>query len=168
MKAFTQPNHLLGAIDEAKTHVIGRVIFWTRRWTEFRPPVGITWNWNAVPFDRKSASQVPDNEHGLYTFILCPNVASHPKNHFVLYVGKADKTTLRQRFQNYFQEKNKVKRPHICHALNKYDGHLEFCFTTVASQADIQAGEDALLIALMPPYNDEFPATVSQIISGLR
>jgi len=168
MKAFSDPNDLVEAVDEAKTHLINRVIFWQRRWGEFQAPVGIAWNWVSVPFENTSAAQVPNDKHGLYTILLCPRVAAHPKNYFILYVGKADITTLRQRFQHYFQEMKKVKRPHICYALNKFEGNLEFCFTTVAAQNDIQNAEDALLVALMPPYNEKFPAAVSQIISGLR
>ena len=168
MKAFTDPQDLVDAVDDAKSHVLQRAIFWKKRWAEFQPPVGIVWNWTSVPFDATAANRVPNDQHGLYTFILSPMVASHPKNYFVLYVGKADKTTLRQRFHHYFQEKKKVKRAHICYALNKYEGNLEFCYTTVANQNDIEPGEDALLVALMPPFNEDFPASVSQIIKGLR
>ncbi|MBV8280086.1 MAG: hypothetical protein JO170_33130 [Verrucomicrobia bacterium] len=168
MKAFSNPDDLVDEVDEAKSHIISRVIFWRKKWAEFRPPLGISWNWTAVPFNTDSASKVPLEDHGLYSFVLCPGIASHPKNNFVLYIGKADKTTLRQRFHHYLLEKKKVKRPHICYALNKYEGHLEFCFTKVGSQQDIQAAEDALLVALMPPYNEDFPASVSQIIVGLR
>jgi hypothetical protein len=168
MKAFTDPDELVEEVDEAKAHIINRAIFWKRRWSEFSPPAQIVWNWTSVPFDTNSTSQVPNDKHGLYTFILSPRVASHPKNFFVLYVGKADKTTLQERFKHYFQEKKKVKRPHICHALNKFDGHIEFCFTTVTRAQDIEPGEDALLVALMPPYNERFPASVAQIITGLR
>jgi hypothetical protein len=168
MKAFISPQDLVDAVDDAKSQVMQRVIFWKKRWGEFQPPAGIVWNWTSVPFDTSAASNVPNDQHGLYTFVLCPRVASHPKNQFVLYVGKADRTTLRQRFHHYFQEMKKVKRPHICYALNKYKGNLEFCYTTVATQNDIEPGEDALLVALMPPFNEDFPASVSQIIGGLK
>lgn len=168
MKAFGDPTELIQSVDEAKAHLVQRVIFWRRRWEEFSPPVGITWNWKSVPFAKNSAKSVPQKEHGLYTFILCPKVASHPKNHFVLYVGKAQKTTLRERFQQYLQEMKKVKRSQICYALNKYNSYLEFCFITVPNQEDIGPGEDALLTALMPPFNEQFPASVNKIITGLR
>jgi hypothetical protein len=168
MKAFINPKDLVDAIDDAKSQVMQRVIFWKKRWGQFQPPSGIVWNWTSVPFDTTAASSVPNTKHGLYTFILCPRVAAHPKNQFVLYVGKADKTTLRERFHHYFQEMKKVKRAHICYALNKFEGNLEFCYTTVTSQNDIEPGEDALLVALMPPYNEKFPASVSQIIQGLK
>lgn len=168
MKAFDDPTELVAAIDAAKAHILQRVIFWRKQWEEFDPPADIKWNWNCVPFTKASTQRVPDKQHGLYTLTLCPKVAEHPKNHFVLYVGKAEKTSLRQRFQHYFYEMKKVKRPSICDALNRYSGYLEFCFTTVENQRDIGPGEDALLKALLPPYNDEFPASVDQVIRGLR
>lgn len=168
MKAFGEPTELVESVDEAKKHVIQRVIFWPSRWEEFSPPKGITWEWNSVPFTKSSAISVPIKKYGLYTFILCPKIAAHPKNHFVLYVGKAEKVSLRKRFQHYLQEMKKIKRPHICYALNKYNSYLEFCFITVSNQEDIGPGEDALLTALMPPFNEQFPASVRQVIRGLR
>ena len=168
MKAFDEPTELMGAIDEAKAHILQRVIFWRKQWEKFDPPASIKWNWNCVPFTKASTKRVPNEQHGLYTFILSPKVAAHPKNHLVLYVGKADKTSLRQRFQHYFQEMKKVKRSHICYALNKYFDYLEFCFTTVEDQNDIGPGEDALLEALLPPLNEAFPASVAHVIKGLR
>lgn len=168
MKAFSNPQDLVEAVDDAKAQIIQRAIFWKRRWIEFAPPAGIAWNWISVPFESTSAQAVPNNEHGLYTFVLCPKVAAHPKHQVILYVGKADKTTLRQRFQHYIQEMKKVKRSHICYALTKYESYLEFCYTVVTDQNDIDPGEDALLVALMPPFNEQFPASVSQIIGGLK
>jgi hypothetical protein len=168
MKAFSDPEDLVEAVDEAKSHVIGPVIFWKERWEKFDPPKNIAWNWVSVPFESSSAAKVPNDKHGLYTFLLCPRVAVHPRNHLILYVGKAQRTTLRQRFHHYLQEVKKVKRAHISYALTKYQGHIEFCFTTIPHNAKIPGGEDALLIALMPPFNENFPASVSQIISGLR
>lgn len=168
MKAFDDPEELVDAIDEAKTFLVPRVLFWPKRWQAFAPPKDVAWRWRSVPFAQSSSPRVPANEHGLYTFVLCPSVADHPKNHLVLYVGKAEKMTLRGRFKSYFAEMRKVKRSHICYALNKYSGHLEFCFVPVSNRTEIGNGEDALLCALLPPYNDEFPAEVREIIKGLR
>jgi hypothetical protein len=168
MEAFDTPHDLVDAINEAKVHVFNRAIFWPRRWQEFNPPTGINWKWKSVPFVESAAAKVPNDEHGIYSFVLCPNIAKHPKNHFVLYVGKADKMTLRQRFKSYFHEMKKIKRPAICYHLNQYEGYLEFCFTPVTNQQEIEPGEDALLLALLPPCNSDFPAEVSQVIKGIR
>ena len=97
-----------------------------------------------------------------------PGVASHPRNHFVIYIGKADNMTLRARFQSYFRDMQRVKRPAIAYVLTKYFGYLEFCFTAVSQVADIEPGEGSLLSALIPPFNTSFPAEVSEVIRGLR
>jgi hypothetical protein len=168
MKAFDQPTQLVDAIKEAKAHTFSRVIFWPRSWKTFASPKQIKWKWKSVPFAEASASRVPDDKHGLYSFVLCPNVADHPKNHFILYIGKADNMTLRNRFTSYFQEMKRIKRPAICYHLNQYAGFLEFCYTPVSNKCEIERGEDSLLAALMPPCNTYFPGEVSQIIGGLR
>jgi hypothetical protein len=156
------------SIDLAKGHVIQRVIFWPERWKQFNPPASIAWNWRSVPFEKNSSSSVPNDKHGLYSFILCPRVASHPENHFVLYIGKADSMTLRERFRSYFQDMKRVKRPQISYVLTKYAGYLEFCFTPVDQRDDIEGGEQSLLTALIPPFNTSMPGEVSAIVRGLR
>jgi hypothetical protein len=168
VKASAKPADFIQSVDLAKSHLIQRVIFWPERWKRFNPPAGITWQWKSVPFEKSSSSSVPKDQHGLYTFVLCPQIASHPKNHFILYIGKADKMTLRDRFRSYFDDMRRIKRPAICYVLNKYVGYLEFCFTPVQQPSEIEQGEESLLSALLPPYNAEFPAEVSQVIRGLH
>lgn len=168
MRAFEEPQELVDAINEAKHHIVQRVIFWPQRWKKFDPPTGIKWKWKSVPFIESSAAHVPNDKHGLYSFVLCPKIAKHPKNHLVLYVGKADKMTLRERFRTYFQEMKRIKRPALCYHLNQYADYLEFCFIPIANQAEIEPGEDSLLSALLPPCNTDFPAEVRQVIKGLR
>ncbi len=168
MRAFEEPKELVDAINEAKKYVVNRVIYWPKRWQEFAPPAGIEWKWKSVPFVESAATSVPDDQHGLYSFVICPSIAEHPKNYFVLYVGKADKMTLRARFKSYFREMKKIKRPAVCYHLNQYAGFLEFCFTPVANKKEIEPGENSLLSALLPPCNSEFPAEVRQVIRGLR
>ena len=168
MKAFTDPDELIDEVDDAKKHLINRTVFWPEKWKSLKVSKQIKWAWRSVRFDSSEAKKVPNDKHGIYTFVLCPDVAEHPMNHFVLYVGKAQKTTLRQRFQHYFQEMKKVKRAHICYALNKYDGYLQFCFTPIEMQTSVGDLEEMLLEALIPPFNEEFPATVSQVIKCLR
>jgi hypothetical protein len=168
MATLEQPNDLIVAIDEAKAYIFQRAIYWPKRWQEFSTPKSITWKWQSVPFHKSSYKCIPDNKHGLYSFVLCPNVAQHPKNHFILYIGKADKMTLRQRFKSYLQEMQRIKRPAIFYTLNRYSGYLEFCFTPAKDPKDIATAERSLLSALIPPLNTDFPASVSKIIRGLR
>jgi hypothetical protein len=167
MSAFS-PVDLVQAVDVAGAHVIRRAIFWPERWKAFNPPPSIAWNWQSVPFEKASAAAVPADEHGLYSFILCPGVASHPRNYFVLYVGKADNMTLRARFRSYFRDMKRVKRPALAFVLTKYFGHLEFCFVPVSQASDIDPGEESLLSALIPPFNTQFRGEISEIIRGLR
>src|SRR6266542_7133257 len=111
VNASGSPADFVQIVDTAKSHVIDRVMFWPERWRLFNPPPAITWNWKSVPFEKSSSSSVPNDQHGLYSFVLCPRIASHPKNHLLLYIGKADKMTLRDRFKSYFHEMRRIKRP---------------------------------------------------------
>jgi hypothetical protein len=168
MDAFESPAKFTHNVDECKSHIIPRVIFWPKQWKSFSAPKTIAWSWTTIPFNKSGVNRIPIRKHGLYCFIINPGIANHPQSHLMLYVGKADKMTIRERFKSYFQDMKKVKRPAICYYLNKYIGYLDFCFTPINKVSDINKGEQSLISALIPPANNSFPATVSKIIRGLR
>jgi hypothetical protein len=168
MNAFDDPVDFCREVDEAKSCIIQRVIFWPKKWNVFNPPKDIIWKWKSVPFSCTNETKVPNDKHGLYSFVICPQIAKHPHYNLVLYIGKAEDMTLRARFKSYFQDMKRVKRPPICYHLNKYSGFINFCFTPVSNRDDIKQGEDSLLSAFLPPCNTDFPAEVSEIIRGIK
>jgi excinuclease UvrABC nuclease subunit len=95
-------------------------------------------------------TSVPE-EPGIYSLVVRPDIASHPANCYLFYVGKAE--DLRERCANYIgREKNNIKRPFMHHVLNSYPNHLWFYYTTVP-EADLITIEKNLIDALMPPIN---------------
>ena len=154
-------------VDDAKSHLLKRVIFWPAKWTAFNVP-GVNWAWQSIPFRQSSVSAVPDNQHGVYSFSLCPQVSSHPQNSLLIYIGKAEKMTLRKRFESYFDEAKNAKRSSIGYMFRKYKDNLVFCYSVIPNTALIVKAEDALLSAMIPICNERFPAAVSKIIRGIR
>jgi hypothetical protein len=156
---------LVRDIEEAKADLTPFTIS-PRNWKSF-PSLPFSLSWSTVPFKPASVNSIPATLHGIYTFVIDPRVCSHPKNSFVAYVGKAERMTIRARFESYLRDKGKLKRPHITYLLTKYKKHLDFCFLEVPQPHSIEGVEDSLIAALDPPFNHEQPVEVSLVRRGL-
>ena len=54
------------------------------------------------------------------------------------------------------------RRPHIAGMLTKWSGYLWFCYAPIPDETKIEATEDALLAAYLPPTNVEMPGKLRQ------
>jgi hypothetical protein len=139
-----------------------------KQWTDCALAVSL--NWTPVEFTAANKAVVPDNLHGVYSFVAQPRIANHPACAYLLYVGKADKTSFRTRYLSYLKEKNlgdQSRRIHIEEMLTKLDGYLWFYYAPIDDTSLISATEDELLSAFLPPSNKTFPATVSRALKRI-
>lgn len=149
-------------VDMMQAYSWNRIITWPKLWDEFKTPPNHVWNWDSVPFQRNCSDDVPDDQHGVYTFAITSNVAQHPLLYLVTYVGKADRMTLQERFLSYFGEKKMLrKRPYIGRFLRRYDGYIMFSFCPVSDISIINEIENELINALVPPLCRRYPDKVS-------
>lgn len=143
--------------DEAKAHT-HQFILWTKKWSEYQNIHDL--NWRMCPFKDEERANIP-TESGIYTFLIRPEIASHPACSFLMYVGKTK--SLHRRFGEYLSERNQATgRPKIVRLLNKYGDYLWFCFTVLPEDA-IADQERALINAYIPPFNDQYPAEIKAI-----
>lgn len=138
-----------------------------RQWHNY--PDNADLNWNTVYFDQANRTRVPARS-GVYCFCLQPGIASGLAASYVLYVGKAEKSTIRERYNEYLRKVNADKvRPRIGRMLEYW--HQEEClyFTfSVLEAEDPDQTEDELLSAFVPPLNTELPAEVHAPVRALR
>lgn len=143
--------------DEMKAHCY-EFVLWRRKWHEY--PDICALDWQVYRLADHGRASIP-KEPGIYTLLVQPGIAEHPACSYLMYVGQTG--SLRRRFGDYLnQEKRETGRPKIFRLLNMYPDNVWFCFSLVP-EADLDTVEDALLIAYMPPTNDQLPAEVSQI-----
>lgn len=152
--------------DEALSHRI-EFFLWPKKWRELVEYLSGSLEWKVFPFNPESADRVP-NKNGIYTFLIQPCIAYHPACSYLVYVGKAERKTLRVRFKDYVREVQDPKgRPRILR-LNKHQGHVYFCCTEIVKTSRIEELEKRLISAYLPPYNDNLPAEISRIIKAFR
>lgn len=136
------------------------------QWQLCRLPVRLAWR--TVKFQRANVRRVPNNAKGIYTFVVKPGIANHPSCAYLMYVGKAEKQVLRDRFSQYFVEKDKgetSRRPHVTEMLLKWDDFLWFYYAEISDASKIKQVEDELLAAYLPPSNRTFPSKVRRAVA---
>lgn len=128
------------------------------RWKRYKNSTKL--NWVSVRFLKKNASQIPNNKIGIYTFVVDPGVAAHPRASILLYVGKVDNVnrSLRARFKEYFVEADDPKgRVAVVEMIKRWPAHLWFIYTEV-DPPKIHQLELDLIHTFIPPINKQFKA----------
>ena len=132
---------------------------WPQQWATYPN----SHDWQRAKLDDAERGNVPDTP-GIYTLLTLPGTAGHPCCSYLMYVGKAN--SLRRRFGDYLgKERRESGRPKVFRFLNQYSAHIWFCFTQV-EKGDLRDVEDGLLVAYLPPLNDQFPAEFNKVVRG--
>lgn len=144
------------AVDEMTRHS-HQMIMVPRRWSSLS--VQATLSWSVFPFNDGSRSLIPDQQ-GVYAFLIVPGVAGDLNASYLMYIGETGRT-LRERFGEYLVEARSDKiRPKLLRILPLYPDHLVFACAPLPASIAPKDVESALIEALLPPGNDEVPATV--------
>lgn len=158
-------------IDESlnlREYEIRRMILSPNRWSRYVEVVAL--NWTIVKFNKTERLKIPNNKSGLYSFVVQPGIAAHPACSHLLYVGKTERQSLRTRFMQYFNEKNKPRgRPLVKRMLRIWENHLWFCYAPIEDEYknEISKIENELLMAFVPPINKDFPAEIRRVMEEI-
>lgn len=144
------------AVDEMTRHS-HEMIMVPRRWSSLS--LQQTLSWSVFPFNDGSRSLIPDQQ-GVYAFLILPGVAGDLNVSYLMYLGETGRT-LRERFGEYLVEARSDKiRPKLLRILPLYPDHLVFACAPLPANIVPKDVESALIEALLPPGNDDVPATV--------
>lgn len=157
---------LIDTRRELKEYNVERFILSPKQWKQYNQHVNL--RWDCVLFDKANGKYVPNNQSGVYTFVIKPSIADHPACSYLMYVGKAEKQSLRRRFLQYFSEISREKggRPKIKVMLKLWSGYIWFCYAPINDKDKISLVEKELINAYLPPMNEEFPGEIKQAIGA--
>lgn len=146
--------------QEAKSHVQDFTL-WPKIWNSFK--LNITLTWDERTFESSEANNIPE-EPGVYTFVIKPEIASHPACAYLVYTGKAK--DLKRRFKQYLEVQNQKRRhsPKIEQGLMQYKGYLFFIYSLLKKKS-ITKVEQVLIDGFIPPWNDK--KTISSEVGNI-
>lgn len=114
--------------------------------------------WNEIPFDSVNQNLVPNNQKGVYCFVLKPVVSNLFDTRYLMYVGKTTRD-FRARFKEYINEaagKGKP-RPKVFSMLKLWKNYLHFYYASIPNDSDIDECETKYLNTLVPKVNTDIP-----------
>ena len=127
------------------------------QWATLNLPVALVWS--KVRFDSESIAEVPDDQSGVYSFVVEPAIANHP----------SCAQSFKERYRDYLkhQREEKTRRPYVQFMLRMWPKHLWFYYAPIADIDQIIDVEDQLLAAFKPPIPRAFPSELRGPISLL-
>ena len=153
--------------SKLKKYELGKVILSVDQWSKYKDKVHHL-SWNVVKFNLSEAKNVPDDQQGVYSFVVKPDIANHPECAFLLYVGMTEKQNFRKRFMQYiYESKDEMGRINIRRMIKLWgNNNLWFCYAKMDDIELIKKTEDDLKEAYIPPMNDEFPAQIRHALKA--
>jgi hypothetical protein len=153
--------------DDLKTFNVSRIVLSPNRWSTFKTDLVL--NWTMVRFEKSEIDKIPDDQKGVYSFVVCPGIANHPASYYLMYIGKAEDQPLRTRIKQYFQEVNDDKgRAPVQDMIINWNSHLWVCYTTVSDIDKIDSLEDSLISAFVPPINQKYKGTLGKAVRAWK
>jgi hypothetical protein len=145
----------LSESNQLRIHEVRPIVLLPRRWDNF--PNRVPLNWRIVKFDENELGNIPDDQRGVYTFVVIPGIANHISCSYLFYVGKTERT-FRARYQDYLrgQRTGKIEK-HKYRMLLQWRNHLWFCYAAIEDVDLIKQVEDDLIEAYIPPFNKQYP-----------
>lgn len=123
------------------------------RWRRYCPRESLTWRTLKLHHrNRQKLEQLP----GIYSLVLQPHVARHPKLSYLYYVGQT--VDLKRRFTDYLGREER-DRPRIFRFLRRWSGFIHFCYALL-DESSLAEVEEKLIEAFVPPGNSRFPGTL--------
>ncbi len=114
-------------------------------------------HWNSIRFDKNEIQHVPNDQRGLYAFIIADQRTFLPPHGYIMYIGIAgrhSRRSLRARYQDYFKPSEVGRRPALGWMIVNWHPILRFHFAPVddkVTTAELEAMEQRLITAFLPP-----------------
>jgi hypothetical protein len=155
-------NDFIADVQLRKLHTVTFTLM-PQNWENYIQQVDL--RWKVVRFTEANLRKIPDDCGGVYTFVIVPNVAKHPKCTYLVYVGETHE--FRQRYQKYLRDRTDPKaRALVKCMLSLWDGYLWYCYAKIEETGLIHTVQDNLIRALDPVVNRMFPVDVQATITG--
>lgn len=122
--------------------------------------------WASCLVTSHNISSIPNDKHGIYSFVVVPSVAQHACA-YLMYIGMARDQSLQARIKQYIAEaRSRDGRELIKDLFRRWRNHLHVYYATVADATLIEEIEDRLILAYLPPCNDKLPAKCGSLVKA--
>jgi len=152
--AFDIDFHERGYIRE---HIWDFLLYPTH-WTDPANHINIALNWSEIPFQNGQLPNVPNNQKGIYCFVVKPVVNNFFETKYLFYVGKTTRN-FRVRFKEYLDDAAGRGKPRskVFTMLKLWGDYLHFYYAPIPNNTNIGNCEVNLLNCFVPKVNTDIP-----------
>lgn len=127
-------------------------------WTDINNNIPVTLEWKEVPFNPAQAVNVPNDQKGIYCFVVKPVISELFETRYLFYIGKTARN-FRARFNDYLREANGLGKPRhkVFTMLDLWNGYLHFYYAPIKNNVNINLCEERYLNNLVPKVNTDIP-----------
>jgi hypothetical protein len=145
---------------------VKRMLLYPAQWAAFKSPLPTALQWKCIRFGKSTQNSVPNDRGGVYSFVVVPEIANHPRCSYLLYVGKADnfRTRYAKYLNNFAKDAIETDHPHVTVMLQKWSANLWFCYATIADKTLIRKTESKLIEAYLPPTNKHITGKIGKAV----
>lgn len=151
-------------VIEVAMHKLHKVTFTLipENWQNYNPLVNL--EWNVVEFNDANHTAMP-SIGGVYTFVVVPGVANHPRCAHPIYVGET--ADFHERYRDYLNDRtSRYARPKVKLMFGLWSGYLLYCYAKIDDTTLIHTVQDNLIRALDPVINKMFPKDVQATVTA--
>lgn len=135
-------------------------------WSTFDCDQEITWG--VIKYEAGKLAELPE-ANGVYAFVAKPSIAQLADCNYLLYIGKAERQTLKTRCRQYLAEARRPKGRMLIKEMLTYWSENLYLYYAQTDEDGISPGdlEEKLLSAYIPPMNSDLPGELSSIAKGI-
>ena len=129
--------------------------------------------WDSIRFGKDEIESVPDDQRGVYAFVIADGRTFLPSHGYVVYIGIAGRDSdrsLRARYQDYFKQSEIERRPAVRRMIITWHPILRFHFAPVDEDfpaQELKAMERRLITAFLPPFcRDDIEADTKAMMAA--
>lgn len=137
---------------------IGEFLLFPDFWNEPSHQLNAALNWTNTPFNVANLNIIPNNQKGVYCFVVKPVFNQLFETRYLFYVGKT-KRNFRTRYSEYLDDAAGKGKPRsrVFKMLKLWKDHLHFYYANISQNSDIDDSETKLLNTFVPKVNTLIP-----------
>jgi len=137
---------------------IWEFLLFPEHWHDPINNIAINLNWTEVPFNAAQVNNIPNNQKGIYCFVVKPRYNQFFETRYLYYVGQTTRN-FRVRYQEYLNDSlGKGKpRPKVFAMLKLWRDYLHFYYAPIPHNIQIDDCETKLLNTFVPRVNTDIP-----------
>ncbi|OGL43666.1 MAG: hypothetical protein A2161_08255 [Candidatus Schekmanbacteria bacterium RBG_13_48_7] len=127
-------------------------------WNDPNHQLNVVLNWHHIKFDSANLNAIPNNQKGIYCFVVKPVFSTLFETRYLFYIGETIRD-FRTRYSEYLDDAAGKGKPRsrVFKMFKLWKDYLHFYYANITANSDIHDSEEKLLNTFVPRVNTLIP-----------